>query len=630
MGWNRHRRARLISLPEVAAIELVSVSIAAMIWALDPRAGAWPLLVLLLPWILYPVAGRFPLRRTPLDLPLALFLLTAGLAIWAAYDPDAARGKFWLLLASLFLFQAIVKQPLSNYGMMAGLLLLWGVFYGGFFMLGHDWRAQPADLEAISRMGLRWMEIRPALPVATIHPNIAGGVLAAVAPISVAALLYALHRGRTLTSMFFGLGLITSAFLLFMTSSRAAWLALAVALGGWFLWSVLRRALPEGGRHARWIMAGLLVFVVLAGLALFLIAPGRVMIALNQLPGPASARSRLEVFQDSLHLAGDYLMLGGGLNAFPGLYSEYILVIPHLFLGYAHNLFLDVLIEQGVIGLIAFLGIIVGSLWLLIARIWQGESRSLRVSLTRWAALCGLGVLVLHGMLDDPLYGMGGTPLLFALPALAVAIASPGEDRTARAAEPTDTPARSRAWGWLGVIAGLAALAFVTRHPLGALWQANVGAAEMARITLADWPTGVWDEGKDAARLTRPEARFQAALDALPENRTAHHRLGLLAMFRQEYETAAVHLERAYERDPNHRGIQKSLGYTYVWLGNYDQALPLLEPIPEIRQELEVYSWWWETQGRSDLAARAAEMVVRLDPTHTSIDRLVKHSSYDP
>ena len=76
----------------------------------------------------------------------------------------------------------------------------------------------------------------------------------------------------------------------------------------------------------------------------------------------------------------------------------------------------------------------------------------------------------------------------------------------------------------------------------------------------------------------------------------------------QDFATAAFHLETAYTQDEDHRGTRKSLGYSYTWLGNFDQALGLLVEIPEARNEMDVYTWWWETQGRQDLASNANAM----------------------
>ena len=59
---------------------------------------------------------------------------------------------------------------------------------------------------------------------------------------------------------------------------------------------------------------------------------------------------------------------------------------------------------------------------------------------------------------------------------------------------------------------------------------------------------------------------------------------------------------------PGHRGIKKSLGYAYTWLGEFDKAFALLEQIPESRTEMETYTWWWNTTNREDLSQKASNM----------------------
>jgi hypothetical protein len=56
------------------------------------------------------------------------------------------------------------------------------------------------------------------------------------------------------------------------------------------------------------------------------------------------------------------------------------------------------------------------------------------------------------------------------------------------------------------------------------------------------------------------------------------------------------------------------LAYTEVWLGDYAAAQPLLAQLPEARSEMDVYAWWWTTQGRPELATRAAEMLAAWPP----------------
>ena len=106
----------------------------------------------------------------------------------------------------------------------------------------------------------------------------------------------------------------------------------------------------------------------------------------------------------------------------------------------------------------------------------------------------------------------------------------------------------------------------------------------------------------------------KSALQFEPHNQTANYRLGLISLLRQDFKTAAANLETAYQEAPNHRGIIKSLGYCYVWLGELDRAQALLSRIPEAQNEMSVYIWWWGTQDRPDLSERASLIIPRLAP----------------
>jgi tetratricopeptide (TPR) repeat protein len=154
--------------------------------------------------------------------------------------------------------------------------------------------------------------------------------------------------------------------------------------------------------------------------------------------------------------------------------------------------------------------------------------------------------------------------------------------------------------------------ASVNRNTIRSAWYANLGAVEMARIELANWPTDKWDDGRNVALLAPSAELFREALVFNPNNVTAHYRLGLIAMLRRDYETAVNHLSKAYMIDPNNRGVLKSLGFSYAWTGDFDQAFIYLRRIREAEQEMNVYVTWWDTQGRPDLSEYAATMEERL------------------
>jgi hypothetical protein len=71
-------------------------------------------LIALAPWVVRFALGVSPFKGWGIDLALALFIVTAGITAWLAYDQPTAIYKFWLLVAAVLLFYAVANQPENN------------------------------------------------------------------------------------------------------------------------------------------------------------------------------------------------------------------------------------------------------------------------------------------------------------------------------------------------------------------------------------------------------------------------------------------------------------------------------------------------------------------------------------
>ncbi len=81
-------------LRTLAYLDLACVTIAAVLWFGWPDLGAWLLGIALAPWLIRLVVTGHLSARTPFDLPLVIFLITAGISVWSAYDNETALAKF--------------------------------------------------------------------------------------------------------------------------------------------------------------------------------------------------------------------------------------------------------------------------------------------------------------------------------------------------------------------------------------------------------------------------------------------------------------------------------------------------------------------------------------------------------
>lgn len=575
-----------------ALLELILVLLCGAVWVIEPAWGLWFIPTALLPFVLRLLFSGVSFDGR--DGLVLLFGITAWVGYWAAYDQATAWNKAWLLMTAILLYVALKAQPQENLPHLSFLLFGIGAGVALYFFLTHDFLALPRKLEIVNRLGRWMMNIRPPTGWTPIHPNYVAGMIAITVPF-VAFPLQSLLRKHTsaarISIVLIMAGLAGAGLALVMATSRGVILAVLSGAGGCLLWRLIHSGRIRNQIKSEAVFPVLLLMYLGVVIAFLWIGPARSgsLFAGNYDYGSGS---RSELFARSLYLLQDYLFTGGGLGAFPGLYSQYLLDIPFYNVPNSHNLFLDVGVEQGAAGGLAFLSLYLLSIWALakaLARRGAGQTFALLV-------LFALIVAFIHGMVDDYLYNGAGSVFSLLLIGLAENIRRRDAPSVVRRREPRLVAAIALLW---------LVIALANGRQIAAAWCANLGAVELAKVELADFPESGWAGEAIVPRLNAADASLRAALRLDPANRTANHRLGLISLYRREFGSAARFLETALARAPSHRGIIKALAYGYVWLGEMEQAQSLLQHIPEAAEELDVYIWWWTTQNRSDLSANA-------------------------
>lgn len=596
---------------DFALAQLFIVSISGVSLCLFPDFGVWALLIALIPWGFKLVAGISPFHRTSFDWLIAIFMITAGTGYWASYDKTIASTKFLLIVMSVLLFYALSAQPEENLLLVSTALFCVGVGISVYFFLTHDFIGNPRKLEVVNNVG-RWiMQVRPSLTWTSIHPNYISGIAAITTPF-IFYPLWKLHKSSSRKFAFYlfvilGLGVVLLA--LFMTTSRGILMALASAVGVWFLGRIVNL---NGNRLqlAREAVFPSLVLIYLAVIVVVLYAgPAQ---SGNDIAGQYNfgTGSRAELFSRSAYLVSDFPFTGGGLGAFPALYSHYILGIPHYYVPNSHNLFLDVFIEQGILGGLAFFLLYFISIWQ-VARV-VAITKSSELKAFGWLALIALVISFVHGMVDDYLYHEKGTILSMALTGISLSFFR----AEALSNERSFTMQLPKAFIRMASMA-LLGLCLLNWGRIQSVWFANMGAVSMAKVELAGFPTDRWAGPEIATKLDSADASLHSSLELDPANRTANHRLGLIAMLRMDFPNAIGYLETALAREPRHRGIIKALGISYVWIGDLDSAQSMLVNIPETLHEMDAYAWWWQEQGHQGLSDRAVAIQLLMKPIFT-------------
>lgn len=543
-------------------------------------------------------------RRRPFDVPVAVHALSALLGVLLAYDSRAAATKLVLVWAGVVVYGALSRIP-SHVAWRGRDLPLLRLVVGlapalvcGYFLLTNDWMQPVAKVAWLEPVRL-WLADRTAPPLPRLHPNLAGGLLAAWLPLQVAALGPRPGQpvGRAVRHVAASprvLLVVASCVGLLLSSLRGAWLALAASVIVWLWWRMSERL---SGRRG-WLIAsslwaaGLLLVVWAAvcstwASALVGVRPDRVL-----------------VWRNSWALAWDYFFTGLGLGNFTMPYSSYALLIhvPHT--THAHNLFLDLWLEQGLIGLVAFA-------WMLVRGFTPGAS----AHPTRWrtAALLALLVIALHGLVDDVYYGYGGVGAVFLLVPLAL-LSRRGEY------------ARQGGWrpGRRGAViacgAAMAGFVLAVSWPTSrALAWSNLGAIRQTRLELSTYHWPEWPLQDEVRRAHELEligsiGYYRAALENEPNCTSANRRLGQIELSLGEYDDARRHLARAYAAAPSQPATRQLFGESLALTGSVEWAADLWRTLPLEQDQLAIRQYWYNTAGDAGRAQWLKEAIALARP----------------
>lgn len=387
------------------------------------RGTVIALAALILVWIVrWLVTGR-PSVSTPLDVSLLALSLTIPIAVWASALPEVTLPKLTGLILGLAVFRlttAAVRTRRGLTGATAAFLVI-GLGVAIFGTLATAWPRKWWVVDRLLDTLPQWLQGLPGAE-AGINPNQLAGALIMVLPVSLAMLVAPTggHPWRIWTVRL--IGLLLSLFLgllLFLTQSRSAWIGLAAGLA---------TMIGLRWRWARILLAG--AIVVLA-LILWRMGPESVMQRLFQvvnqseiggLVGTVSLEGRMEIWNRALYAIQDFPFTGTGLGTFRQvvrvLYPLF-LISPDFDIGHAHNVLLQVALDLGLPGLIAYLALVGTAGWLG----WRSAQTARNPD--RWLAVGAVGSLVAfhtYGMTDAIALGAKPGVVFWLLVALAVVL----------------------------------------------------------------------------------------------------------------------------------------------------------------------------------------------------------------
>lgn len=386
--------------------------------------GAWqPVVVtaLFAGWPLRWLATRRLLPAAPLHVALGALLLWLPVSIWAAVDAVVAwQAAGYLLLGVAGYGAAIAWPPLQRRPQILAWLLV--ALAGVLALVG----------PLLATQETAWPLIGPlqqlAAPISTqlgetINPNILAGAIVVLLPLVVALAIGEAGAAPRLLQAWRAALLWALAALIVVVVTLAASRGALLAVGAGLLvvllwrWPRLVRGLPL-------LLLALVGVLVWAG-------PTTLLSQLGSGGAVGGLDERLEIWSRALYALQDFSFTGVGLGHFnrviPLLYP-YFLISPSVDIPHAHNLVLQVGVDLGIPGLVAWLAMLI-VVFVLLSRALYRRPHNSTTTLAA-GVLGGLAAMLVHGALDAPLWGakLAFTPwLLFALAVLLERQQQPGE-----------------------------------------------------------------------------------------------------------------------------------------------------------------------------------------------------------
>ncbi len=564
------------------------------------------------------------LRLSPIllvmNIALVVYGLTALLSIVTAYDPTLSLATMIAVIVSIIGYFIIVNRlrRLETAPFFSKGLVIIGLLFSLFFISQFSYQHYIETPDIINRVGgflpRLIAKFLPNFDV-FIHQNSAATFLELLLPIVLSLIWVSTERKRR-AFWVFSLLVLTYAFVL--TYSRGAYLGSAVAF---LLGAAVIAAKRLSGRQAATLIISIVGIIILFVVGIVTLGPRVPFVA--SLAGVTS--SRLEIYRNSLVLAGDYLFTGIGVgDTFAMIYSRYSLMILVPLFTYTHNLFLAVLLGQGIFGLAAFV-IVIFTFYLFVVRVlWV--VRLTQIEPLFYGALIGVTATLVHGLTDARQYVESpfNLPLLFAGMALTVACGI-----TALRVEAFEDPTTNQGRGWrtLSAITAFVVVVLVGgfvifNKQLWAAWHTNLGALAETRGDDIIQPN-IGQVNRDAyIKIAREE--YVQALQIDPDYPNANRRLGNLNTDGEAFKEAIPLLEKAYAAEPNYLPSVKGLGLAHMWIGETAKAACIFKQLPDVNgMDSELYAWqdYRHRQQEDLLSAYALETAAILeDYQQTNMD----------
>lgn len=324
-----------------------------------------------------------PNRSTPLNLPVLLFLPIMAVSLCITPLPDNTFLQVFRLLNGILFFFCLLNSvsSLQSIDRVMKFLGVLGLLLAGSSLLLVNWNEKFKSLSALTS------EMISIPKFSGVHPNVMGGTIVLLLVGICAFLVFRWKSLRSLQRIGLGFIIFFMFVILILTQSRGALIALVAAL----ISLVLLRF-----RYG-WIPV-LLGTIIVSGL-IFWAGPEKIWhLVGTETGGVTTIVTREQIWQRARLMLQDFPLTGIGMGTFGDVLDHlYPLTAKPGQIPHAHNLFLQIGVDLGIPGLIAWLVCwftIITMAW----QLYRHENNTLRT--LGAAVLCSQIAMGVHGMLD--------------------------------------------------------------------------------------------------------------------------------------------------------------------------------------------------------------------------------------
>ncbi len=361
-------------------------------------------------WPVRWVAYRRLSIRTPIDWPVGLLGIMILVTLKATSLPQITILQVLRLLTGIALFYAIVNWAIT--ARRLHLLILGMSLVGLALALSAPFSVQwvAGKIPFISQALFERFVVRIT---DAIHPNVLAGNLILLLPIPLSWLLFDWENIRWPMRVGLSSTILAMLAVLLLSESRGSWVAIAAVIA---VLAILRW-------RWGWLMIMFVGLLAAFGIYKLTIPTFLDLIASGMTTGGFDGR--LDIWSRAFLIIRDFPFTGIGLGSF-GKVADSIYpfsLYPQASIPHAHNLFLQVAVDLGLPGLIAWLAI----LFVVFTASWK-VFRIGRRSHSGWAAGLGAGLvgsqvaMVIHGLTDAVTWGMvRPAPIVWGIWGIAIA-----------------------------------------------------------------------------------------------------------------------------------------------------------------------------------------------------------------